>query len=230
MRTTIPLGPITTHIVHNLERELKPNAKNWLNPFPSMEGPFRVQTYNRGRYSGRCSFTKYEYRSIMPSFIDFQGDKATVLVNKSFFEVVLPKGFVFDMDREGIHIRRIKRPSSNYHFNSDEIQDGAKELVKKLVALEKSRAKLNKETQAKKRLQTLLLKNLGNTWVMMEDSRRAGNCVQGTFAFCDNSKLSRSAVCAKSLFKLKEKVSPDVQKRIERAVMCAFERETTVSI
>lgn len=73
--------------------------------------------------------------------------------------------------------------------------------------------------------------NVHNTWVLLEDSRRAGNCVEGSLAWAEQRLgIPRDDILAAPFIVMVPARRLMGDERAEAAARCAFERETTVSI
>jgi hypothetical protein len=114
------------------------------------------------------------------------------------------------------------------NFASRVRKNMAANFVKRLAA-----KKVERETI---RLGKIYERQILSTRVTLEDSRRAGNCVEGSLAFCERRlRLSREDILAGSyLFSVPAKNLIDNANgnlpQVQNAVRVAWMRETTISI
>ncbi len=175
--------------------------------------------------------------------------------------VKVPKGYRFAKDSLGLKVVAEKSGES-WHFSPQEAQEGGEKLAaflkgkeKRLVLEQKERetrwaeeerarqAEWENERQAARALRQAetqqreaIQRDIGTTMVTLADSRRAGNCVEGTLKFAETKlEIPRDefkrcgfllAVPAGRILRL----ANGQTREAERAIRAAWERETLVSI
>lgn len=232
----IPLGPIDAQTCRDLARERNPRIQNWRSPKPSDRKHVAIETHNLGRYSRRCTFTHYEYTPKLRSFgVVMDGGKTFAgVINRQKFKLTAPSGFRFTGDDLGAKIERTNG-KADYHFNSDDVTErGTRWLVAKLRADEAKRRKQRRAELLVKREAAIYAREIGSVRVTLADSRRAGNCVEGSLAYCESKLgISRAEVLAGAhLFSVPASrlIAANSHDGVGRAVRQAWLRETAVQI
>ncbi len=232
----IPLGPLDAQICIGLASERNPRIQNWRNPKPSGRVHFQIETHNLGRYSRGCRFTHYEYTPKLRSFgVALDGGKRFAgVINKQPFCLYATKGFRFSSDELGAKLERTNG-KSDYHFTSDDVTErGTRWMVAQLRANEVRRRDERKAELRAKREAAIYAREIGSVRVTLADSRRAGNCVEGSLAYCESKLgISRSEVMAGAhLFSVPASrlLASNGHDGVARAVRQAWLRETAVQI
>lgn len=243
MKTTIPLDYQTQRLAADICKEQNGRIQNWRDAKPSTEIRNRGEYFikNCGRYSSSCRYTRYEYTPVWTSFGEIGEDGILRgQIGSQIFEVKPRKGFVFAVDSNGICLQRKNKTDSNYHFNCREIlgENPICNLLEKLRGLENQRKNQKKLDIQKAYHQKIFQREIQSTYVTLEDSRKSGNCIEGSLNFAEkNLGISRDTILnglhlfsvqAKRLIGIADK-SPE-KHRIMNAVNVAWSRETMVSI
>lgn len=149
----------------------------------------------------------------------YHGSTITLHVGQKWFNKLLklPKGYSWKYDSLGVKI--VNSKGQDYHPHYSDILLGPKHLVKELKeCIIKRKHKIQKDKERNRYI------NMGLR-VLLEDSKRAGNCVQGTINFAKQNDIFSPdlSVSAKILQKLKHP-------SIERVIDAAIERSTLTCI
>ena len=140
----------------------------------------------------------------------------------------IPKGMRLET-KNGVHLIR-ETDGMDFHFSPKAIlrKDFCTWARKKMALNYYNRLKTRRLEKEQNRFDKIFEKNIHNTYVLMEDSRRAGNCVQGTLDFIKRFGINEvhnwfTSLPANILIRTKN------PKAIS-AVKQAFSRGTVVSI
>lgn len=155
-----------------------------------------------------------------------------------------PAGMHFAVDDNGVYLVRLS-DGMDYHPTAQDwtakdfatrVRRAMAENYKRRQAAKNAEKIAAKNSKEAARLEKIYRRDLATTCVTLSDSRRAGNCVEGTLRFAElKLKVSREEVLsAAHLFtvpatKLLAVANGDMQ-RVEAAVKIAWSRETLVSI
>ncbi|MDE2100117.1 MAG: hypothetical protein KGL39_22875 [Patescibacteria group bacterium] len=229
----VSLGPIFANQARELAYEKNPRIKNWRGPIASTRTG--IATHNLGRYSSRCKYIHYEYSPTLTSFgvILRGGSGFAGRVSRQGFNLSAPKDFIFAGDSLGAKIQS-RDGKRDYHFNSDEIFDGMGAIMRRARANWKAQAEAAKAKKESARIEKIKARELKSVRVTLGDSRRAGNCVEGSLRYAETRLgISRQqildgdylfSVSAENLLRV------NGDERVHRAVNVAWQRETLVSI
>ena len=216
--------------------------KNWITPVPQIGEVEKgcYHSYNCGRYSRSCSYIKWEYAAKYTSFATVAEDKKSICYTYGFKNEITsihkkaPKGYVFERDHNGLMLLR-ESDGMDYHFSAEEL--AAKNfitLVKNKIAENyNKRIQQKRQEKEQKRLEKIFQKDIPTTSVTFFDSRKAGNCVEGTLNFAEKRLgISREEIIKGGfLFKVSaEKLMKTGELRAIAAVKAAWQRETMVCI
>jgi hypothetical protein len=211
----IPLGQLK--IPKKLEDKRK---KNWLQNLPSIEKS-QIATYNRGRYSSQCSWTRYEYRKIIESW-------GYLVSNKNLFMqidtedgikrkiVKAPKGWYWKYDDTGLGIYGPN--GENYHPSAEELLN---KKQKEYLDIARQNFKIYKKEKVKLKECSSLLKLMSKqkNYIYLGDSLSVGNCYNGTKTFAKNILgIDRNYIEA-------DKISLNCHKSIPLIVKKAYYRQ-----
>lgn len=198
----------------------------------------------RGSYKGYKGSNIYaDYQSCI--CLSKSGKLAVIVTGNIIMRRILaPKGMKFGKDDNGIKLIRIS-DKMDYHPTYQDLRaKNFATIVREKMAqnyklrlatrqAEKVQAKNKKESE---RIEKIFKKNLHNTMVTLEDSRKCGNCCEGSLAFCERKlKISREDIINGGyLFtlpapKILASANGDTA-RAMAAVRQAWQRETTISI
>lgn len=218
--------------VCELIKRLAGRKQNVLSSWPTL-GETRLACHNRGKYSSRCTYTKWEYTPMIRCFAEVAGD--TVSLYADFLDtnhtIRAPRGYHW-AQVDGL--LALVRTSDGYEYHPDhhDLLLGARHCQEKLLANRQLRKEADKAAKHQKREQQRILKSLPTITVTLADSRRAGNCDAGTHRFARllgvDGELNGKCVRADKIMQLAERTGQVHLAR--RAVNAAWERLTTVSI
>jgi hypothetical protein len=198
----------------------------------------------KGQYKGYTGQMLYwDYQSCVG--ISRSGRSAVVIVECIFRRrIVAPTGMQFASDSNGFFLRRLS-DGMDYHLSPlDWMSKDFATRVRKAMAenFKKRSAQKKAEKQAKidaaeaARIKAIRDREIGSVRVSLDDSGRAGNCVEGSLAFAERKlHLSREDVIAGgylltfSAAKLLAVANGDTA-AVQRAVNAAWMRETAVTI
>ena len=134
----------------------------------------------------------------------------------------------------------VTRGKRSYHASRGQLKDLTRETMEEAAAEAKAawQAADDAQRQEKARAQErkVFLRELHNVRVTLEDSRRAGNCIEGSLTFAERKLgIPRAEILGASyLFSVPAKrllaVANGDRKRVEAAIQIAWQRETMVSI
>lgn len=235
----ITLGDCDRRRCLEMAKEQHPLLKNWRVPIEHTHGKTAyIHTINCGHYKGKFkSYTRYEYQPSMRSWgvIQDNGRVLAGLVGKQKFRLELPKAYEFVPD--GVHVKIARRSNhdTDYHFDTGEVfKDNAVSLMLKALRINAERRRQVKRKMAMdKRNDRIFQREVKTTRVTLEDSRRAGNCVEGSLAYAERflGIARQQIIDAGYLFSVPAiRLLKNNEPRAVLAVRAAYMRETTVSI
>lgn len=139
-RHLIPLGPMQARWALERGREACPRYKNWIAACAGLAGingsPLIVLTHNEGRYSSRCTYTKYIYQPCVESwgFISHRGLRYHFYGETYFFPH--PHGYRWISSNKEIYLRR-KADRKLLAVNGDNLvnAEGKRRPLRYLTAL-----------------------------------------------------------------------------------------------
>ena len=188
----------------------------------------------KGKFSGyKGSYIYADYQSC--AAISPSGITCCVIVGSSFVKrIKVPAGTRFAKDNLGIHVVRAS-DKMDFHFLPKILldKDFCAQIRRGLVEKFKSNQKAKKAAKADTQFEKTFQRQIRSTYVSLEDSRRAGNCVEGSIAFAQRKFGSsrEDIVGGQWLYTVPAvRVMATQDPRAVRAVRCAWQRETTISI
>lgn len=195
---------------------------------------------NEGRYSRSCKYTKYSYDPVYTSYVTIAFSNNGLIYKRGFAGqmksslVKAPKGMDFEIDENGLLLRR-KSDKMDFHINGDilEKKNFVTYVRKQMAANYKIRLCQKKEAKLAAFLDKIFKADLKTTMVTLHDSRKAGNCIEGTLTFAEKRLgISRQEIIGGGhLFKVRgEKLFATGENRAIAAVKQAWARETAVCI
>lgn len=221
-------------------RNAHPHRRNWRSARPATvrlkQAPFGVITHDEGRYSSRCTYTKYEYTPTYQSSVRVwrSGQTAEVWqLNKMARRILAPAGLRFAADNLGAHV--VAADGTDYHPTAAEWQSPKFAAVVR-AALAAKRQQLRKAAAIVRetaRAERLIERQMASCRVTLADSRRAGNCVEGSLAFAERRMgMSRAEIVAGGhlVHVSGAALLATGDARARKAVQVAWLRETTVCI
>jgi hypothetical protein len=195
---TTALWPTRTHILIPLADEdgtlalalaqrSNSRRKNWESSKPGFATT--VLGINHGRYSCRCTFTRWGYIPVLKShaLVSRWGGKA-VLYEHYYGQYLLraPRGWRWNCDANGLRLISRASPKDDFHPNSFDLRLGIKHILRCAVQLRLQRLA---ETRKARKEKQLLLKHAHDVRVGLKDSHDAGNCDVGSTAFAQRYGL-----------------------------------------
>jgi len=245
---------MTIFTIHNsiLSREARDAARdsnkriqNWEYSTPSQYKK-SLGEYDRndaGNYKG--NFRKYTCYQNIPRYTSFIEIEGNILKYHCGFIghmkskiVKIPKNFKIEKDVIGIKFVRIT-DNMDYHFTGDHIvmKNFITHVKNEMARNYKKRVELRANKKKDQKNERYFLKDLGTTMVSLDDSRKAGNCIEGSLQFAVNNlgmeretiiqNMHLFSVNGKRLWKIAEKTG---ENRAKNAVRAAWNRETLVMI
>lgn len=216
--------------------------QNWTSAMATKAAPDKGSfiTNNLGKYSRSCSYIKWSYSPMYMSFVEISDcgkklDYSYGFKNEETFKTVLaPKGTIFQSDLFGLVVKRLS-DGMDYHPSAEDLK--SKRFIsivrEKMADNYNARLLQKREVKKNKLLDKLFLKDLNNTMVTLNDSRKAGNCVEGSLSFAEKYlKIPRQDILnGGHLFKVRaSKLVKTGDNRAINAARIAWQRETTICI
>lgn len=213
-----------------------PRKKNLYTGAASALGAVYQERTKIIRYRGKYRYTGSEiYANYQSGLFFSKSGKCAWLIQgcKVIRKLIAPTGMRWKKDNHGALLSRVS-DGMDYHPTLDDLRS-CKFCTLVRGAMSKN-WKLRQEAVKKSKEFARLIPT---TRVLLEDSQRAGNCVQGTLQFAEmRLKISREMICgaihligvsAKKLILISE-THPQEKEKIMGAINCAIARETLVSI
>lgn len=189
----------------------------------------------KGSYKGYTgSEIHADYQSCLCASVS--GKSAAIITECVLVRRILaPRDLRFRKDANGIFVQRM---SDNMDFHPTPDIWRAKDFWTRVRAgfaeNFKRRIESRKVESETKRVQAIYDRQIKSTSVTLEDSRRAGNCVEGSLRYCETRlRIPRETILAAGyLFSVPatKLLSVNGDPGVARAVRAAWMRETTVSI
>lgn len=229
-----------------------PRKKNLFSGIAKINGPAHRERVEKIHYKGR--FKGYSGSEIYADYQSCVGcsrsGKCAIIITESVFlrRILAPSDLRFSKDANGILVKRISG-GMDYHPTGEDwlakdfwtrvraglahnfvARRAAKKAEKKLADETKKSAKIAAEKEA------VYQRQIKSTRVTLEDSRRAGNCIEGSLAFAERKLgLSRQEIIdAGYLFSVPATTlishAGENIDQVNRAVRIAWVRETEISI
>lgn len=208
-------------------------------------------TINAGTYKGKYKgYTIWNYQPVYTSYYRI-GPNGKKLIYVHGFDkpekkiISAPKGMLFIRDENGLMLQR-STDKMDYHLSAEELlrKDFATHVRKMMATNYSSRMSLRrneklakiKAYQDKKRadwLESIFKKDLKTTMVTLNDSRKAGNCVEGSLQFAERRLgIPRQEILngGHLFFVRAEKLVKTGDQKAINAAKIAWQRETTICI
>lgn len=228
-------------------------VRNWIAPKAKCRKTFlgEYDEVSAGYYKGR--FKGYKIWNYQPVYTSYYriGPNGKKLIYVYGFEnpekrvISAPKGMIFTRDENGLMLQRLT-DKMDYHVSVENLlrKDFATYVRKMMAANYSARQNQRKQEKiaaleaAKNKaraefLEQLFKKDLKTTMVTLNDSRKAGNCVEGTLAFAERKLgISRQEIMSGGhLFSVAaDKILKFGESRALAAAKIAWQRETSVCI
>lgn len=215
---------------------------NWTSAKPSAsvlpKGYYQVN--DEGRYSRSCKYTKYSYTPIYTSYVILAEGGRGLVYKRGFKDELVskfiraPKGMVFTKDELGLLVKRLS-DNMDYHPTSEDLQSKRfSTLVREKMAANFKKRLIQKQTERQNKfLDKIFQKDLKTTMVTLNDSRKAGNCVEGSLQFAERRLgIPRQEILngGHLFFVSAEKLVKTNDQKAINAAKIAWQRETTVCI
>jgi hypothetical protein len=190
-----------------------------------------VSTFKNGSYR---TVTRADHRAQFTCFAFLENNKTLAsMIGEKVTRTIAPEGFEFKKDENGIYLCRLS-DGIDYHPSSEEIRNySADQMIPILNSNAEIRLKQKIHEETILREKELFIKDLPTTRVTLNDSRKAGNCVEGSLRFAERFlHISRDIIlnsnhlfstCAKKLVDSGNPLAINAAKQ-------AWLRETTIAI
>lgn len=197
-------------------------------------------TNDEGRYSRRCKYTKYSYSPLYTSCVEVSNCGSGLVYRRGFKGEIksrvihAPSGMKFQKDVLGLVLRRLS-DGMDYHPTAKDLQSRkfAATVRAEMARNYKARLAQKKAEKQSKILEKLFQRDLSTTMVTLYDSRKAGNCIEGSLQFAEKRlNIPRDEIVKGGfLFKIPAyKLVKTGEPRALAAAKMAWNRETTVCI
>lgn len=216
--------------------------QNWTSAKPSIHSFSKGDylTNNEGRYSRHCSYTKYSYTPLYTSYVEVSNCGKGLVYRRGFKGkiksrvIYAPSGMKFQKDDLGLVLKRLS-DGMDYHPTAKDLQSKQFATVVRAEMAKNYKARLvqKKAEKQSKILEKLFQRDLRTTMVTLHDSRKAGNCVEGSLQFAERRLgISRQEIIKGGhLFKVPAyKLVKTGEARALAAAKAAWNRETTICI
>ena len=202
---SIPLGPIDSAELSQRARASRPRVQRWVSPYARNReaGPTcGISEFDEGAYSSRCSYRMVDYAPWIQSYGYCTGARLVATISDERYRYRAPRGWTFGRDDLGVYIVRAgeTRAKYRYHLSSDDVRGGLAAMRAAGIRHEvEQRAAQRRwcETRAEARRLAVVtraddarLREAGGVWVILADSRAAGNCESGTRSWCARYELN----------------------------------------
>jgi len=201
-RIIVPLGMDHREEAGRDARRLYPQRKNWDSCAAVAEWwqNTHVRDISHGRYSSRCTYTRYTYEPQVGSFAFLTSYGMCYVYRGKKYRFRNPHGYRWGRDENGLRLYRVKKPSDDYHPQSTDLigPDGTPAPLRSLTAIVRENTKVRNETAARARAETKRAKDAAQKAeregcrVCVADSLRAGNCYAGTSSWARRHGLDTS--------------------------------------
>lgn len=216
--------------------------QNWTSAKPSIHQFAKGDywTNDEGRYSRRCTYTKYSYSPLYTSYIEVSNCGGGLIYRRGFKGEIksrvihAPSGMRFKKDDLGLVLKRLS-DGMDYHPTAKDLQSKkfATTIRAEMAKNYKARLAQKKAATQSKILEKLFQKDLATTMVTLSDSRKAGNCIEGSLRFAERRlNIPREEIVKGGfLFKIPAyKLIKTGEQRALAAAKVAWNRETMVCI
>ena len=201
-------------------------------------GEYRDQ--DEGRYSSRCTWTRISHTPVYASWvvIAFGGIGVCYRWGATGCRTIpAPAGMRFGHDSLGLRLVRMS-DGMEYHPTADDLRSRsfAKRIRAAMAATFTARREAKRAAARLAQEAKIMARELGSVRVTLDDSRKSGNCVEGTLRFAENRLgITREEVIAGGhLFSVSAarlgKFASAEPERVKAAINRAWLRETEVCI
>lgn len=216
--------------------------QNWTSAKPSIHQFAKgyYLTNDEGRYSRSCKYTKYSYSPLYTSYVAVSNCGSGLIYRRGFKGEIksrvihAPSGMKFKKDSYGLVLKRLS-DGMDYHPTAKDLQSKkfAATVRAEMAKNYKARLAQKKAEKHSKFLEKLFQRDLPTTMVTLHDSRKAGNCIEGSLQFAERRLgISRQEIINGGyLFKIPAyKLVKTSEQRALAAAKVAWNRETMVCI
>lgn len=231
-------------LARDAARRANGRIKNWSTPCPTrVTVPLGdYDAINLGQYSRSCKYTHYEYAPSYTSYATIAVGGRVLLYRRGFAGSIksrllrAPAGMRWTQNN-GLCLVR-ESDGMDYHPTPQDLQSPKFATVVRaaMAANYTTRKKAKRDAKRAEKWERQFERDLATTRVTLHDSRKAGNCIEGSLRFAErNLGIDRAAILAAGhLFSVPAKrllaVANGQTEQAMRAVRAAWSRETTVSI
>lgn len=170
--------------------------KNWgsIKISSKRESHSTIYSENTGRYSSRCTYTKYTHHPVFYSYAKSFGQKLAYYFGRKLYIIKAPRGWLWGKDENGIKIYKRSDTKCDYHpTQTDLVHEKAGAVCAAVARSNRAfRIKQDKELYQFRKAakdQEKVLKKVG-VYACLNDSLNSGNCLIGTKSFMIRNKLS----------------------------------------
>lgn len=232
------LARIATTVAQNSNRRLS----NWTSPKSStlIKKKGEYDALNMGRYKGKFNRIIWNYEPRYTSYYRISSNKKSIIyvwgflgeMNKKIIHA--PKGMLFKRDDKGLLLKRLSDGMDYHPSTEDLLNNRFVTLVRQIMANNyKLRIEAKRIVKNQERFERIFQKDIPTTMVTLVDSRKAGNCIEGTLSFAQyRLGIPRDDILKGGfLFKVNaQKLMDKNEPRAINAVRAAWNRETLVCI
>lgn len=189
-RCAVDLGEWQSVEARTEARRQHPQRRNWNKPIATTRDATAVQVcpVDEGRYSSRCTYTHWTYDVKVSSYarVCSGGLYYHYLGNRVYYPH--PRGYRWQRDTLGVKLVSRANPLDDYHPNGAELMAATRKRVDVRIITRRLRENaITRRVNAKRLRQEMAAieraEREGAT-VCLADSKRAGNCLVGTTAWC----------------------------------------------
>jgi len=195
---------------------------------------------DEGRYSSRCTYTKISHTPLYASWavIAFGGIGVCYRWGATGCRTIpAPAGMKFDHDSLGLRLVRLS-DGMEYHPNAYDlrVKGFAGWMRDRMAVIFVARRDAKRAAARLAQEAAIMSRELGSVRVTLDDSRKSGNCVEGTLRFAEiRLGITREEILAGGhLFSVSAsrlgKFASSEPERVKAAITRAWMRETAVSI
>lgn len=218
--------------------------KNWVDSSPSIyhvsKGDYDKFESGTGYKRGKGSFTCYSYAPRYVSYVILANGGGGLIYRHGFKGeiksrvIYAPAGIKFAKDENGLLLRR-KSDNMDYHPTAKDLQSKKFATTVRQEMAKNFLYRLNQKRLEKQnnKSEKIFIRDLPTTMVNLHDSRKAGNCIEGSLRFAEmRLNIPRQEILNGGfIFKVPaSKLVKTGDERAIRAAKVAWQRETLVMI
>lgn len=223
VRREIPVGD--NPVCKREAAEARPQVTRWYSPINATrrQDHHCSRDISAGRYSSRCTFTKYDHHPLAWSvgWITCAGRYLVYQYGPQQTVLKAPKGWSWAYNAEGVHIRNTAG-DADYHPSSWDLMGtgrGVKWCIaeaRKNQAIRKEQDKAIKAAERAAKQEADMLRKYP-AYACYVDSRKAGNCSTGTLAWMEKQAIKDTHIPVNRLQQFQDS-------RVARVVSVATQR------